>query len=182
MRFLSTGLQRILAGLVLTQAIISGCVDSNSGSGSTSSRPIELIPAPSTVVITTPPSTTSTTTTIVDVSGVDFVWLAREQYGNCGEWHDLAISVGFTEDEWPLLSRIMFRESRCQPDACSKSTSGLKCRDAGLVQVNQIHREWLSQMGWSFPEDMFVPENNLRFAKALKDSSGWSPWAWLGLD
>ena len=178
MRLLSIGIQRILASVVLTQAILAGCVQ---GDASTSSRPIGLSPAPSTVVITQPAPTT-TTTTIPDFSGVDFVWLARQQHGNCGEFHDLAISVGWTEEEWPILSRIMFRESRCKPDACSASTSGLKCRDAGLVQVNQIHREWLSQMGWSFPEDMFVPENNLRFAKALKDSSGWSPWRWLGLD
>lgn len=176
MRFLSSRLQRILASVVLTQAIVSCGGHANSGSGSTSSRPIDLSPAPSTVVITTPTTTTSTTTTtIVDLSAVDFVWLARQEHGNCGEWHDLAISVGWTEDEWPILSRILFRESRCTVDAWSGS-------DAGLSQINRVHTEWMRENGWAWPDDAFDPAINLRFAKMLKDASGWSPWAWLGLD
>lgn len=37
------------------------------------------------------------------------------------------------------MSRIMWRESRCQPDVRS-STS-----DTGVLQVNDINRPWLSQ-------------------------------------
>jgi hypothetical protein len=202
MRFMQTGIQRILARMVcITATIAITSCTTNQPTSDGSNRPVSIndqvitttIP-PITVVITTP------TTTIPNVDNVDWVALtelyASEQeamrtdyideqrmlHGQCGEWHDLAISVGWTESEWSTLSRIIYRESRCQPDACSKSTSGLRCRDAGLVQANQVHTNWLNQNGWSFPDSMFDPELNLRFAKMLHDSSGWSPWAWLGMD
>ena len=202
MRFMSPRIQRLLARLVCITAIIAvtSCT-TNQPTTDSPNRPVSIndqvitttIP-PITVVITTP------TTTIPYVDNVDWVALAalyaseqeamrtdyideqRQLHGQCGEWHDLAISVGWSESDWPILSRIMYRESRCQPDACRRSTSGLKCRDAGLVQCNQVHTKWLNELGWTFPDSMFDPESNLRFAKMLHDSSGWSPWAWLGMD
>src|SRR5437764_1361923 len=35
-------------------------------------------------------------------------------YGACGQWHDLDIAAGFSEGQWATVSRIMYRESRCQ--------------------------------------------------------------------
>lgn len=203
MRFMQTGIQRILARMVCITAIIaitSCTTDQSNSNGSQRSILIENLVTttttnpPTTVVVTTP------TTTMPNLDNVDWVALAelyaseqeamrtdyideqRMLHGQCGEWHDLAISVGWTESEWSTLSRIIYRESRCTPDACSKSTSGLRCRDAGLVQANQVHTKWLNELGWTFPDSMFDPETNLRFAKMLHDSSGWSPWAWLGMD
>ena len=105
----------------------------------------------------------------------DYIDEQRMLHGQCGEWHDLAISVGWSESDWPILSRVIYRESRCQPDAWNGS-------DAGLIQCNKIHSAWLNELGWTFPDSMFDPETNLRFAKMLHDSSGWSPWAWLGME
>jgi hypothetical protein len=48
--------------------------------------------------------------------------------------------------------------------------------DAGLTQVNQIHKKWLAEMGWNHPNDMFDPEKNLTFALRLWETSGWKPW------
>jgi len=94
---------------------------------------------------------------------------ARAFHGKCGEWHDLALEVGWTEEEWPWLSGVLFRESRCQSDAWNGA-------DAGLSQINQIHRKWLSDMGWNHPDDMFDPRKNLTFALMLYRSSGCRPW------
>jgi hypothetical protein len=137
--------------------------------------PTSAPPAPTSTTTTIPATTTTstTTTTMPDLSGIDFVELARSQYGKCGEWRDLAISVGWPESEWPTLSEIIWRESRCEAGAWNGW-------DAGLTQINQIHREWLSQMGFSHPEDMFNPENNLYFAWRLWDTSGWKPWRFSG--
>jgi len=118
-------------------------------------------------------TTTTTTTTMPDLSGVDWVALAREQHGKCGEWHDLAISVGWPEEEWKHLQQVIYRESRCQADAWNGA-------DGGLTQINQIHTKWLSDMGWSHPEDMFNPEKNLTFAFRLWETSGWKPWRFSG--
>jgi len=124
---------------------------------------------------TTPPETTTTTTTVV----IDWEAIAkivalqteesRLKWGPCGEWHDLAISVGWPEEEWPTLSKIIWRESRCTMDAWNG-------HDAGLTQVNEIHKKWLAEMGWTHPNDMFDPEKNLTFAFRLWSGSGWKPW------
>lgn len=171
-------------------AILVAC----GGNSPVVSRKTELVPvvtvtAPTnqTVVITSPPTTTRPPEESVDLSGVDWGGLAviaeeeariarqmeideaRMIYGQCGEWHNLAIEVGWSEDEWPWLSGVIYRESRCQPDAWNGA-------DAGLVQINKIHREWLSQNGWTHPDSMFDPRANLTFAKMLYDTSGCRPW------
>ena len=103
----------------------------------------------------------------------------------CGRWMPLAIAQGWPDNPAVLktLDRAMWRESRCQADACSQSDSGLKCRDAGLLQVNQLHTSYLNDLGWSFPDDMLNPANNLRFAWLLysgreaNGQCGWTPWS-----
>jgi hypothetical protein len=130
------------------------------------------------VVVTT---TTASPTMLPDIalpvlpvlSDVDFVGMARAEHGKCGEWYDLAISVGWPEEEWKTLSQILWRESKCQPDAWSGS-------DAGLAQINQVHTEWAAMMGMQWPEDLFDPRNNLLFAYRLWDESGWKPWRFSG--
>ena len=138
--------------------------------------PLSVTVATTVPVVTTvpvPQTTSAPTTTMPDLSGVDWVALAREQHGKCGEWHDLAISVGWPEEEWKHLQQVIYRESRCQADAWNGS-------DGGLTQINKIHTKWLSDMGWSHPNDMFDPEKNLTFAFRLWETSGWKPWRFSG--
>lgn len=155
---------------------IAGCANPGGDSQRTevTVSPVTTVaaPAPTTTVVpeTVPPAPTTTTP---DLTGVDWVELARMTYGKCGEWHDLAIQVGWPEEEWSFLSQVIWRESRCQVDAWNGA-------DAGLTQVNKIHRKWLSDMGWTHPEDMFDAEKNLTFALRLWESSGWRPWRFSG--
>lgn len=137
----------------------------------------EVIPA---VVIET--TTTTVTSPLLpdimlpslpDLTGVDFVALARAEHGKCGEWRDLALSIGWPESEWKTLREIMWRESKCIPTAWSGS-------DAGLMQINQIHTEWAGMMGFEYPDDLFEPGNNLLFAYRLWSTSGWGPWKFSG--
>lgn len=145
-------------------------------------------PATTLLPVTTTPQTTTTitttlppvTTTTINLDGVNWEGLRqmeidsmRQKYGKCGEYHDLAISVGWPENEWSHLQQVMWRESRCQTDSWNGA-------DAGLTQINQVHTEWLSQMGWSHPQDMFDPEKNLTFAFRLWQTSGWKPWRFSG--
>lgn len=148
----------------------------------------------SSVVITVPPTTS---TTLPDLTGVDWIGLAeytaaqqaeeelamrhdyideqRMLHGPCGEWHDLALEVGWHEEEWPTLSTVLFTESRCDPLAWNG-------HDAGGTQINQIHKDWAAQMGFNWPEDFFDPRVNLTFAYRLYSSReekglcGWKPW------
>ena len=133
----------------------------------------DFIPVVQATTSTSTSTTTSTTTTLPDLSDVDWISLARSEYGKCGEWYNLAISVGWPAEEWERLQQIIWRESRCQADAWNGA-------DAGLVQINKVHSKWMSDFGYSFPNDMFTPEKNLTFALALWNSSGWKPWRFSG--
>lgn len=151
----------------------ANAIQSIEASPSSSPSPAPMpAPVPSTVAAVVPESTT-TTSTLPDLSGVDWIGLARLTYGKCGEWHDLAIQVGWPEEEWSFLSQVIYRESRCQVDSWNGA-------DAGLTQINKVHKKWLSEMGWSHPDDMFDPEKNLTFALRLWESSGWKPWRFSG--
>ena len=131
-------------------------------------QPVETV---TTVPITTTSTSTTTTTTEVPLVSdpLDYIDEQRMLHGRCGEWHDMALEVGWQETEWATLSNVIYRESRCTVDAWNGA-------DAGLTQINKIHSAWLSDMGWTHPEDMFNPRNNLLFAFRLWETSGWRPW------
>lgn len=113
---------------------------------------------------------------------VEVVFAEIAEQGVCVEWLPVALRAGWAVEDVPRLLRIMFRESRCQPDACSKSDSGRVCRDWGLMQINDY--SWKSTvrgLGLEM-EQMWDPFWNLWFARWLFDYSvgrggdGWVPW------
>ncbi len=166
----------IIAGLIGLFIGFTALVASANSNSQTAIQVDTTVPVTTTVVTTTTIQTTlppTTTTTLPDLSSVDWIALARSVHGVCGEWHDLAIQVGWPEEEWSRLQQVIFRESRCQVDAWNGA-------DAGLTQINQIHTQWLSDMGWSHPDDMFNAEYNLTFAFRLWETSGWKPWRFSG--
>jgi hypothetical protein len=100
----------------------------------------------------------------------------------CQEWLPLAVEMGWPNRTEVLqtLGRVMWKESRCQ--AISPDSEWFNGHDYGLTQINQIHEEWLSEMGWTL-DDMAIPSSNLRFAFLLWNSReeagkcGWKPWS-----
>lgn len=121
-----------------------------------------------------PPTTTTTTT--IPLSPEQIIENARAEYGQCGEFYETAIAVGWPAEEWPQLSKIMYRESRCLPEACSESDSGRVCRDWGLMQINEYSwRRTILSQGYEM-KDMWNPQHNLSFALWLWHSYGWTPW------
>lgn len=145
-------------GIVLTIILITAC-------GAKTEKPVptvELRPVPSIASTTT--STTSTTSTTTTTT------TTVPRFGKCAQWHNLAVEQGWPEEELPQLDIVMWRESRCQPDAWNG-------HDAGLMQINQIHSAWITEFGWTHPDDMFDPAKNLHFAYRLWLDSGWKPWS-----
>ena len=167
---------------VLCAAVLTACGTAANGapvSAPTQPNPtITLNPVSTTMPPTTlPQTTTSTTTTVAPV--------LVPPGTPCAEWLPLAVQVGWPNDTdiLQMLGRIMWRESRCQPDACSKSDSDRPCRDYGLTQGNWIaHHEWWADLGIT-PEEMFDPATNLRWAYLLysgreaRGQCGWQPWS-----
>ena len=163
-------------GLYLSLVIIFGGGDN---------KPPEPIPTPTvfpriTVQILSPeqqrdriaelapiPTTTIAPVVIVEVSDDT----------ECQQWLQTALEAGWPNDRKILdrLGFIMWRESRCQPDADSGP-------DHGLTQINQIHTQWITDLGWTL-EEMKDPAKNLRFAWLLysgreaNGQCGWTPWS-----
>lgn len=120
-----------------------------------------------------------------------FAYEQRNKYGKCGEWHDLAIAAGWPESEWPILSKVMFRESRCNWNSHNKTDPSSGSR--GLMQINGYwcrKSQW-TQNGWlqdhdilNTCDDLFNPATNLKAGLAMwlygeeKHGCGWrGPWA-----
>jgi hypothetical protein len=116
-----------------------------------------------------------TTTTLVQLAQID-------PDTKCQEWLPLAVEMGWPNETHVLqrLGQVMWKESRCQ--AISADSEWFNGHDYGLTQINQIHEEWLSEMGWTL-DDMAIPSSNLRFAFLLWNSReeagkcGWQPWS-----
>ena len=116
-----------------------------------------------------------TTTTVVQLAQID-------PDTKCQEWLPLAVEMGWPNETHILqrLGQVMWKESRCM--AISADSEWFNGHDYGLTQINQIHEEWLSEMGWTL-DDMAVPSSNLRFAYLLWNSReeegkcGWQPWS-----
>ncbi len=132
---------------------------------------------------TVPPTTTTaapttTTTTIPDqIQGFDV-----NNY-HCPELYEVAMSVGWEQKQWPKLSHIIHRESRCNPGAWNRADPGTGSR--GLTQINSF---WCS-VNKNNPtgflqaagvlntcDDLFRPRVSLKASLVIWNRSGWSPW------
>lgn len=92
---------------------------------------------------------------------------------NCPEWYEPAMDAGWPEDTWPTLDHIMWRESKCRPDATHHNANG--STDRGLLQVNSVHLPWLADRGVS-AADLYDGPTNLVAGLWLYEASGWAPW------
>jgi len=167
--------------------------------GEAPSDPIVTIPATS-VVSSLPASTTSTSTssttiaTAHDALQADISeWDTLEAVNPntpCQEWFVLAMSAGWPHDPDVLetLGWTMQKETRCQnitaPFDGRPAHDRWNGHDTGLMQVNQIHRNYVEGLfGESWEEAMSDPWKNLHFAWRLwadRENSGkcgWKPWS-----
>jgi len=134
--------------------------------------------------IRTPPTTDYYVQYFPDLTGMDLTPIYRSYYGMCGEHYDTALKAGWTPEDWPKLRKIMYRESRCLPNACSQSDSGRVCRDWGLMQINEYSwRRHIVSQNYKM-SDMHNPYHNLVFARWIYDlevsngGTGWGAWSY----
>ena len=94
----------------------------------------------------------------------------------CAQYVADAITAGWPADQAPMLARVMFRESRCNPLAYNSQDSNNGSR--GLMQINGAHQEWLIKLGYiKHLDDLFRPEVNLAASAHLYSMVGWQAWA-----
>jgi hypothetical protein len=93
--------------------------------------------------------------------------------GRCVGWEALLerYSPGW---DVTRMSRIAFRESRCQPDARNRSSSA-----TGLLQLLASHCRWLAEQmdTWCTRERLTDPEFNVKAAAVLWDEQGYGAWS-----
>lgn len=156
----------------------------------TSQIPLEK-PSFTTTPSITPPTTVSVQQPVTpDLSKVDWTALARHVYGRCGEYYNLALQAGWPASQWPTLSKVMYRESRCNTTSFNRSDPNGGSR--GLIQINGY---WCKKSRWSANgwlqdrfilntcDDLFNPLTNLQAGWAMwqysqdRNGCGWRPWA-----
>jgi hypothetical protein len=94
----------------------------------------------------------------------------------CAEYVADAITAGWPADQAPMLARVMYRESRCNPMAWNGKDSNGGSR--GLLQINGIHQTWLIEAGIITKlDDLFYPDVNIRAGVHLYRMVGISAWA-----
>lgn len=97
-----------------------------------------------------------------------------ELVGRCTQYEPLLTDLA-PAGGWDVarMSRIMWRESRCNPDVRSRT------RDSGLLQINDINLRFLrTALGeWVDRYTLLDPVQNIRAAAALfVHWHGYRPW------
>jgi hypothetical protein len=106
---------------------------------------------------------------------------------SCKGWENAARGVGWKQSEIPQLSKIMYRESRCQPQVFNQNKrkdGTVWSKDLGLMQINDYSwRRWLkAQKIIKTDADLFVGVINLKAALAIwkygenRHGNGWIAW------
>jgi hypothetical protein len=100
----------------------------------------------------------------------------------CEQFSALAVNLGWPQNERTVLESVMFRESRCIPNAVnSKDPNG---GSRGLMQINGFWTPWLTDAGIiTEAENLLQADVNLRAALAIynygvdRHGYGWGPWS-----
>jgi hypothetical protein len=111
----------------------------------------------------------------------------KESTGRCPQYEKLAVSLGWKKAEIPELSRVMWRESRCQHSAVNQNKrkdGSVWSKDLGLMQINDYSwRRWLKAQGViTADSDLFTPSVNLKAALLIwkygknRHGNGWIAW------
>jgi soluble lytic murein transglycosylase-like protein len=159
-----------IIGLVLCTVFgFTVAVGAPDASGSPSGT-IALAPLDVTPYLIEPTTTTSSTIYIDPYSSA------------CEQFSALAINLGWPADQRTVLESVMFRESRCIPNAYNgKDPQG---GSRGLMQLNGFWTPWLMERGLiTSEENLLQADVNLRAALAIynygvdKHGYGWGPWS-----
>lgn len=142
------------------------------------------------IKVQAPTTTTQPSQPLVDLSGVDWTALARHIHGRCGEYYQTAMQAGWTPDQWPTISKVMYRESRCNFDSFNPTDPNGGSR--GLMQINGFWcrpnrytpNGFLQDRGvLSTCDDLYNPDVVMRAAREIwlysqeRNGCGWRPWA-----
>ena len=174
-----------VSSIAVWTLILAFATDQKPDTPPPASRPVPV----DTIAATTTSSTTSTPDRgahqqlqehLVELDVLDTI----SEKTPCRELLGLAIDAGWPADKIILeqLGWILHKETRCQN--ITPTDSRWNGSDTGLLQVNQIHSDYVEQLyGEPYLEAMSNPWKNLNFGWILysgREQSGrcgWQPWS-----
>jgi hypothetical protein len=125
-----------------------------------------------------------TTTTQVETTTTTTTTLPESQNPECAKWLGLGLQVGFSTDLLPMLERVLWKESRCQPEV--HNATDPNGGSYGLTQINGFWclpsryypNGYLQDLGiLEICTDLYDPLVNLRSALVVYQyKSNWSQW------
>jgi hypothetical protein len=117
------------------------------------------------------------------------------KHGDVSWLPQLAAQAGWPQDTWPMLEKIILRESGGCPNRRGGDVVNKNCiitnvsewnhrSDTGLMQINGVNynlerNKWAAvclQLNVCTQEPLLDPLTNLKAGKVLYDLSGWTPW------
>jgi hypothetical protein len=100
----------------------------------------------------------------------------------CEQFSALAVNIGWPLDQKTVLESIIYRESRCIPNAINKQDPNGGSR--GLMQINGFWTPWLIERGIiKHKKDLLQADINLRAGLEIYNYGidrygyGWGPWS-----
>jgi hypothetical protein len=100
----------------------------------------------------------------------------------CEQFSALAVNIGWPLDQKTVLESIIYRESRCIPNAINKKDPNGGSR--GLMQINGFWTPWLIERGIiRHKKDLLQADINLRAGLEIYNYGldrygyGWGPWS-----
>lgn len=133
-----------------------------------------LPPDTTTTAVARPTSTTAAAVTTTVAATTTTVPVPGDW--QCPDAVNTAAAVGWPADELAALDAVVWRESRCQPDAYNGRN---RDRSYGLMQINTKGDLWPDRRdlcGLGVPPDLWDPATNLTCGLHLFRRSGWGPW------
>lgn len=117
------------------------------------------------------------------------------KHGDVSWLPQLAAQAGWPQDTWPMLEKIILRESGGCPNRLGGDVVNKNCiitnvsewnhrSDTGLMQINGVNynlkrNKWAAvclQLNVCTQDPLLDPLTNLKAGKVLYDLSGWGPW------
>jgi hypothetical protein len=199
-------LERMIEKYIAVIVLVVGNVLGLSTLSNIENRPVDKEP-PSSLVLLTPlpassfmPKQVPTSVVLVQHQTTNSEHLVQYdditfKHGDVSWLPRLADQAGWPKDTWPMLKKIILRESGGCPNRKGGDKVDKNCiitgvsewnhrSDTGLMQINGINynlkrNKWAAvcrQLSVCTQEPLLDPLTNLKAAKVLYDIAGWDPW------
>lgn len=147
---------------------------------------VDFTPAEERELLDAPDGRVKTELGWLEVDGSLSPYVAPEG-SRCPQWFGAAMLAGWPEEDWPKVDRIIWGESRCDPNVHTDASDGaMFSRDDshGGFQINlKAHRSWVLPLIGGDVTRLYDPYTNAWIGRRMYEQAvdywgcGWRPWS-----